>query len=76
MNTRIGTRLFFAAFILAAVALPACGGGGGHHHQMPGPTAFSCTQGTPYIGDQAGGGDLFGWCIARSNGSFSFTDLS
>ena len=76
MNTRIGTRLFFAAFILAAVALPACGGGGGHHHQMPGATAFSCTQGTPYIGDQAGGGDLFGWCIARGNGSFSFSDLS
>lgn len=81
--TRLNRR--WASLISSMVfALVACGcgggGGGGHHHHGGGGGGggnnFSCASGTPYFGDQVGGGDEFGWCVAHSNNSFSFTDLT
>jgi hypothetical protein len=79
MRTRIQRWTAFTGLILAALLSSGCGGGGGgghHHGGGGGGNSFSCTSGTPYLGDQGGGGDLFGWCVSHSGNAFSFTDLS
>lgn len=79
MKTRIGRWTFLIGSATVALLMSACGGGGGgghHHHSTGNGMAFTCASGTPYVGDQAGGGDIFGWCVDHANSSFSFTDIS
>jgi hypothetical protein len=78
-NRRLASLIGPMVFALIACGCGGGGGGGGHHHGGGGGGSgnnFSCTSGTAYFGDQVGGGDEFGWCVAHNNNSFSFTDLT
>jgi len=87
MTNRAQRCLLWPILVLISLLLFGCGGGGGGSHHNGGGGGgggggslgrFSCTNSTPYVGDQigGGGGEMFGWCVSDASNTFSFTDLT